>query len=71
MLPVRMEPTARPSFRPAAAGGVLLGVLVATIAIGALVGWALGSIGYGFLIGAIVGVPLAILSVYLTYRGSI
>jgi F0F1-type ATP synthase assembly protein I len=71
MLPVRMEPTARPSFQPAAAGGVLVGVLLAAIAIGALVGWALGSVGYGILIGAIVGIPLGVFSVYRHYRGSI
>jgi F0F1-type ATP synthase assembly protein I len=71
MLPGAMEPTARPSFQPAAAGGVLLGVLLAAIAIGALIGWALGSIGYGILIGAIAGIPLAVFSVYRRYRGSI
>jgi F0F1-type ATP synthase assembly protein I len=66
-----MEPTARPSFQPAAAGGVLLGVLLAAIAIGALVGWMVGSIGYGILIGAVAGIPLAVFSVYRRYRGSI
>lgn len=70
MLPARMDPLARPSFQPAAAGGVLLGVLLAAIAIGALVGWAAGSIGYGILVGAIAGIPLAIFSVYRRYRGS-
>jgi F0F1-type ATP synthase assembly protein I len=66
-----MEPTARPSFQPAAAGGVLLGVLLAAIAIGALMGWMVGSIGYGILIGAVAGIPLAVFSVYRRYRGSI
>lgn len=65
-----MNPAARPSFQPAAAGGVLLGVLLAAIAIGALVGWAAGSIGYGVLVGAITGIPLAVFSVYRRYRGS-
>jgi F0F1-type ATP synthase assembly protein I len=70
MLPARMDPVARPSFQPAAAGGVLLGVLLAAIAIGALVGWAVGAVGYGVLVGAIVGIPLAVFSVYRRYRGS-
>lgn len=65
-----MEPAARPSFQPAAAGGVLLGALLGAIAIGALVGWALGSLGYGVLIGAIIGIPLAVYSVYRRYRRS-
>ena len=71
MLPGRMEPAARPSFQPAAAGGVLIGVLLAAIAIGGLVGWALGFVGYGVLIGAILGIPLAVFSVYRRYRGSL
>lgn len=69
MLPLEMEPAARPSFQPAAAGGVLLGVLLATIAVGLLIGWAAGSIGIGALIGAIAGIPLGVYSVYRRYRG--
>jgi F0F1-type ATP synthase assembly protein I len=71
MLAVQMEPAARPSFQPAAAGGVLLGVLFASVALGAFIGWALGSAGYGILIGAVVGLPLAVFSVYRRYRGVI
>jgi hypothetical protein len=63
-----MEPPARPSLQPAAAGGVLLGILLAAIALGALVGWAAGSVGIGALIGAVVGIPLAVYSVYRRYR---
>jgi F0F1-type ATP synthase assembly protein I len=70
MLPLQMNPAARPSFQSAAAGGVLLGTLLAAIAIGALIGWVAGSIGYGVLIGAIAGIPLAVFSVYRRYRGS-
>jgi F0F1-type ATP synthase assembly protein I len=66
-----MQPAARPSFQPAAAGGVLLGVLVAAIAVGAFVGWALGSVGYGVLVGAIAGIPLAVYAVYRRYRSSL
>jgi hypothetical protein len=63
-----MEPTTRRSFQPAGAGGVLIGILLAAIAIAALIGWALGSAGIGALIGAVVGIPLAVYSVYLRYR---
>jgi hypothetical protein len=71
MLAVPMEPAARPSFQPAAAGGMLLGVLFGLVGAGALVGWAAGSVGYGILIGAVVGLPLAVFSVYWRYRGTI
>ncbi|MDX6414304.1 MAG: hypothetical protein QOH23_1714 [Gaiellaceae bacterium] len=66
-----MEPTARRSFEPAGAGGVLLGILLAAIALGALIGWAVGSAGIGALIGAVVGIPLAVFAVYRRYRGSL
>jgi hypothetical protein len=64
-----MEPTARRQLEPAGAGGVLLGILLASIAVGALIGWAAGSVGIGALIGAVVGIPLAVYSVYRRYRG--
>jgi hypothetical protein len=63
-----MEPTSRPSFEPAGAGGVLLGVVLAAIALGALIGWGAGRPGIGALIGAVVGIPLAVYSVYRRYR---
>jgi hypothetical protein len=63
------DPAPRPTFSPAGAGGVLIGTLGAAIVIGALVGWAAGSVAYGLLIGAIVGIPLAIFTVYRRYRG--
>ena len=66
-----MEPAARPSFQPAAAGGLLLGVLAGVIGLGALIGWLAGSLGYGILIGAVIGLPLAVFSVYRRYRGVI
>jgi hypothetical protein len=41
------------------------------MALGALVGWALGGAGLGLLIGAIVGIPLGALVVYQVYgRGT-
>jgi hypothetical protein len=65
-----MEPDRppRPTFQPGAAGGVLLGTLAAVIGLGILIGWALGSWTYGFLVGAILGVPAAIVAVYLRFR---
>ena len=37
------------------------------MAAGALVGWAAGYWGIGLLIGAVAGIPLAVLVVYLVY----
>ena len=51
-----MEPAPRPSFSPAGAGGVLVGTLGAVIVV-------------GLLVGAIVGIPVAIAAVYRRYRG--
>ena len=47
---------------------MLLGVLVVCVALGALVGWLVGSVGIGFAIGAVIGIPVAIFAVYRTYR---
>jgi F0F1-type ATP synthase assembly protein I len=63
-----MEPSARRPFEPAGAGGLLLGVLVAAIAVGLVIGWIAGSIGIGILIGAVVGLPLAVFTVYRRYN---
>jgi hypothetical protein len=63
-----MEPTARRPFQPAGAGGLLLGVLLAAIAVGALIGWIAGSVGIGILIGAVVGIPLGVFTVYRRYN---
>jgi hypothetical protein len=37
--------------------------------VGTLVGWAVGEVGYGLLVGAIVGIPLGIAVVYRVYAG--
>jgi hypothetical protein len=66
-----MEPTDRPAFQPAAAGGVLLGTLIAVIGIGVLLGWAAGSVGIGALVGAVVAIPLAVFAVYRRYGRSL
>jgi hypothetical protein len=63
-----MEPQSRPSAQYAEAGGVLVGVLFASVALGLLIGWLAGSAGIGILIGAVIGIPLATYIVYLRYR---
>jgi ABC-type glucose/galactose transport system permease subunit len=63
-----MEPSARRPFQPAGAGGLLLGILLAAIAVGVLIGWIAGSGGIGALIGAVVGIPLAVFTVYKRYN---
>ncbi len=60
----------RQTLDPLNAGGLLLGVLVVCVALGTLVGWAAGSVGIGFAIGAVIGIPVAIFAVYRTYRES-
>ena len=65
-----MEPGSRQTFEPAGAGGILIGVTAAAVVIGALLGWALGSVGIGCLIGAVVGIPAGIYSVYRRYHGA-
>ena len=63
-----MEPTTRRSFEPAGAGGVLIGMLLGCMGVGALIGWLAGSVGIGLLIGAVLGIPVAVYSVYRRYR---
>jgi len=53
----------------ATASGLLLGTVGGAMIVGALIGWALGSWGIGLLIGAVVGIPLAIFVVYKVYNG--
>jgi len=65
----RMEPAPRPTFQPAGAGAVLASTTALGIGVGALVGWAAGSTGYGALGGAAAGVPAGIYAVYRRYRG--
>ena len=65
-----MEPQQRRTFNPAGAGGVLIGTTSAVIVVGALVGWAVGSVGLGFLGGAVVGIPAGVFAVYKRYEGA-
>ena len=61
---------ARTSLDPLGAGALLLAVLVVCVGLGALLGWAVGSVGIGFAIGAVVGIPASIFAVYRAYRGA-
>jgi hypothetical protein len=65
---VAVEPRSRPTFEPAGAGMLLASTTAASVGVGALVGWAVGSLGYGILGGAVVGVPAGITAVYFRYR---
>lgn len=55
-------------FDAAGAGGLLLGVLLLCIGIGALIGWAVGSADVGALVGAIFGIGVGTYVVYRRYR---
>jgi hypothetical protein len=60
----------RPTFSLAGAGSVLIGLTAACVAVGALVGWAAGSLGYGFALGAVVGIPVGVAAVVVRYRNA-
>jgi hypothetical protein len=59
----------RSSVDPLGAGALLAGVLFGCVGAGALIGAAAGDLGIGVAIGAVIGIPAAILSVYRRYRG--
>jgi len=51
-----------------AAGGIVTGrQMAAAMALGAVIGWAVGSGGLGLLVGALVGIPLGALVVYQVF----
>jgi hypothetical protein len=60
----------RTSIDPLGAGALLAGVLFLCVGAGALLGVAAGSIGIGIAIGAVVGIPASIVSVYVRYKDS-
>ena len=62
-----MEPSPRPTFSPAGAGGLLVATAVATIGVGSLIGWAAGKWSYGALGGAVAGIPAGVAAVYKRY----
>jgi F0F1-type ATP synthase assembly protein I len=62
-----VEPHATPKLSLAGAGSVLIGTTAAVIVLGILIGWLAGSVAWGFLGGAILGIPIGVLTVYKRY----
>ena len=60
----------RPTFSLAGAGSVLIGFTAACIAIGGLIGWAVGNVGYGLAVGAVVGIPVGVAATLIRYRNA-
>jgi predicted MFS family arabinose efflux permease len=58
----------RPTFSLAGAGSVLIGSTAACVVAGALIGLAVGKVGYGFAIGAVIGVPVGVATTVIKYR---
>ncbi len=68
MLAPPMEPSSqRPNLSLAGAGSVLIGTTAAVILVAAAIGWLLGNGAYGFLVGAIVGIPAGVFATYKRY----
>ena len=63
-----MEPVAPRSFPPIEAGALLAVVTGLAVGAGTLVGWAAGSVGPGLIVGAVVGLPAGVYTVYRRYR---
>ena len=61
---------ARPTFSLAGAGSVLIGFTAACIVAGTLIGWAVGSLGYGLVFGAVVGIPVGVAGTVIRYRNA-
>jgi hypothetical protein len=60
----------RPTFSLAGAGSVLIGFTAACIVVGALIGWAVGNVGYGLALGAVVGIPVGVAATVIKYRNA-
>ena len=69
MLPREVQPRAS-TFSLAGAGSVLIGFTAACIAVGTLVGWAAGNVGYGLAFGAVVGIPVGVAATVIKYRNA-
>ena len=67
MLAPKMEPRPTPKFSLAGAGSVLIGSTAAVIVFGILIGWLFGSPEWGFLLGAIAGLPVGVFVTYKRY----
>jgi hypothetical protein len=58
----------RPTFSLAGAGSVLIGFTAACILVGTLIGWAVGKLGIGLALGAVVGIPVGVAATIIRYR---
>jgi hypothetical protein len=58
----------RSTFSLAGAGSVLIGFTAACIAVGTLIGWSAGNLGYGLAFGAVVGIPVGVAATGIKYR---
>jgi hypothetical protein len=58
----------RSTFSLAGAGSVLIGFTAACVVAGTLIGWAVGSLGYGLAFGAVVGIPVGVAVTVIRYR---
>ena len=58
----------RSTFTLAGAGSVLIGFTAACIAVGTLIGWAAGNLGYGLAFGSVVGIPVGVAATVIKYR---
>jgi F0F1-type ATP synthase assembly protein I len=65
MLAAQMEPRPTSQLSLAGAGSVLIGTTAAVIVVGIVIGWLAGSAAWGFLVGAILGLPIG---VWMTYK---
>ena len=68
MLAPQMERQPTPKLNLAGAGSVLIGTTAAVIAVCILIGWLAGSTAWGFLIGAILGIPIGVFMTYTRYK---
>lgn len=60
----------RPTFSLAGAGSVLIGITAAVITVCTLIGWAAGSVKYGLLFGAVLGIPMGVAATVIKYRNA-
>ena len=56
------------AFPPVEAGALLAVVTGFGVGAGALVGWAVGALKIGLIVGAILGLPAGVATIYFRYR---
>jgi hypothetical protein len=71
MLAAQMDRQPTPKLNLAGAGSVLIGSTAAVIAICIAIGWLAGSAAWGFLVGAILGIPIGVFMTYTRYKDAL